>query len=47
MALKSYMKRLVMFISGLVLCVFLFVGTASAAAFQNGSFEWGLRYPSS
>ena len=35
------MKRLLMFISGLALSVFLCVGTASAAAFQNGSFETG------
>jgi choice-of-anchor C domain-containing protein len=41
MVLKSYMKRLVMFISGLALFVFLFVGTASAVPFQNGSFETG------
>jgi len=30
-----------MFISGLALCIFLCVGTASAAPFQNGSFESG------
>jgi choice-of-anchor C domain-containing protein len=35
------MKRLLMFISGLALCVLLCVGTVSAAAFQNGSFETG------
>jgi choice-of-anchor C domain-containing protein len=34
-----------MFIFGLVLCVFVCVGTASAAAFQNGSFELGTTSP--
>jgi choice-of-anchor C domain-containing protein len=45
MILGSYMKRLVMFISGLALCAFLFVGTAFAAPFQNGGFELGVTSP--
>ena len=35
------MKRLAMFLSGLVLSIFLVVGTSFAAPFQNGSFEVG------
>ena len=45
MLLKSYMKHLAMFTSVLALSVFLCTGAASAAPFQNGSFELGIITP--
>ncbi len=44
MVLRRYTKRLLPFTSVLALCVFLCAGTASAAAFQNGSFESGTAF---